>query len=364
MSFADSRFSSRVFGLVALATLGYALWRIFQPFLTPILWALLLAFMLHPLNVRLRRRLRDSRGAAAAILTLAVALGLAGPAVILTVSFARQASDLLRRFSAEAGRYRILRPSDVFRLPLAERVMHWIEERVPVTAEQVQRWVVEGVRRLLQTMAQAGGTVFLGALGLFLGLALTLFLLFFFARDGDVTTARLVRILPLEEGLKAHLADRVAKVTRAVVVGTLLTALCQGASVGLAFAIAGIPSPVVFGVVAAAASLLPVGGTALVWGPAAIVLAMQGRWGMAIFVAAWGALVVGAADNLLRPFLVSGRVEISTLPVFFGVLGGLAAFGPIGMFLGPAVIALVLALLRVAQESRKTEDGRRETGGD
>ncbi|MGH9364488.1 MAG: AI-2E family transporter, partial [Thermoanaerobaculia bacterium] len=288
MTPSNGRFSSRLFGVVALTALGYALWRVFAPFLAPILWALLLAFMLYPVNVRLRRWLRDGRGAAAAILTLAVGLGVAGPAVILAVSFAGQASDLLRRFSVEAGRYRLLQPGDFLRLPFVEGAMRWIEQRIPVTAEQVEHWAVEGVKRLLQAMAQEGGAVFLGALGVFLGLVLTLFLLFFFVRDGDAMAARLLRSVPVEERLKTHLVDRVATVARAVVLGTLLTALCQGGLVGLAFAIAGFPSPVVFAVLAGAFSLLPVGGTAIVWGPAAIALAVQGLWGMAIFLAGWG----------------------------------------------------------------------------
>ena len=146
-------------------------------------------------------------------------------------------------------------------------------------------------------------------------------------------------------------ATFLGSVTRAVVFGTLLTAIIQGASVGVGFVLVRLPSPVVFGAIAAACSLLPVGGTAFVWLPGAMVLAAQGRWGAAIFLVAWGLLFVGVLDNLLRPLFISGRAEISTLPVFFGVLGGLAAFGPIGIFLGPVLVALALALLGFAEEN-------------
>jgi predicted PurR-regulated permease PerM len=141
-------------------------------------------------------------------------------------------------------------------------------------------------------------------------------------------------------------------VTRAVVLGTLLTALLQGTLVGIGFAIVDLPSPVVFGVVAAIVALLPIGGTALVWVPATIVLAVQGRYGSALFMLLWGALLVGLVDNFLKPLLISGRAEVPTLAAFLGVLGGLAAFGPIGMFLGPVILALAIALVRWAEENR------------
>jgi predicted PurR-regulated permease PerM len=356
-----SSFSARVFGVVALAALGYALFRIFEPFLGPILWAGLLAFLLHPVNRHLRQRMRERAGAAAGVLTLSVALGLAVPAAILAVLFASQASDLAGRVSAAATRYRIARPSDLLALPALQDAIRWIEQHVPVTAEQVQQWLLEGSRRFLQHLAASSGSIFLGALGALASIVLMLFVLFFFLRDGDSMAQRLLRVVPMQQEQKRRLADHLASVTRAVVFGTLLTAIIQGACVGIGFAIVRLPSPVVFGAIAAACSLLPVGGTAFVWLPGSIALVAQGRWGAAVFLTIWGLLLVGMLDNLLRPLFISGRAEITTLPVFFGVLGGLAAFGPIGLFLGPLLVALALALLRFAEESREMENGKRET---
>ncbi len=139
--------------------------------------------------------------------------------------------------------------------------------------------------------------------------------------------------------------------TRAIVVGTSVTALLQGALVGIGFTIASLPSPVVFGVLAALLSMLPVGGAALVWGPAAIWLFVDGRWGFGIFMLAWGLLLSGL-DNVLRPILISGRARISALGVFIGVVGGIPAFGAIGIIGGPVVLSLVLALIEFAEESR------------
>jgi len=157
--------------------------------------------------------------------------------------------------------------------------------------------------------------------------------------------------VPLEEKEKARLFRHLASVTRALVYGTGVTALVQGALVGMGFAAVGLPSPVVFGVLAALAALIPVAGTPVIWAPAVVALAAQDRWTAALILLAWGGFVT-TIDNFLRPWLVSGRAEIGAVTVFIGVLGGLAAFGPIGLVLGPLVLTLAIALVRFALEAR------------
>ena len=350
MAPASDRFYPRLFGAAALGLLGWVLFRIFTPFLTPILWSILLAFLLQPLNARLKRRLRGRADLAAGLLTVGATLCVILPAASLGVAFPGQVSRLLARVSGEAKRLQLEQPSDVFRLAPVATALDWLHTHFSVTAADLQQWAVERSRQLLALMAAQGGTLVLGTLAFLLHLVLTLFLLFFFLRDGSAMIARLDRAVPLPEERKKRLASQLASVTRAVVLGTLVTSLVQGALVAIGFAVVGFPSPVVFGAIAAALSLLPVGGTALVWAPGADVLAAQGRWPWAIGLALYGAVIVGMADNVLKPRLVSGHAEIGTLPVFFGVLGGLAAFGPIGAILGPVVIALALVLLSWAEE--------------
>jgi predicted PurR-regulated permease PerM len=134
--------------------------------------------------------------------------------------------------------------------------------------------------------------------------------------------------------------------------GTVLTSIVQGLLLGIGFAVVGMPAPVVFGVLAAVLSVVPFGGTALVWVPALLALLIQGRYGQAAGMLAVG-LIVSSVDNFLKPFLISGRSPLPTVAVFIGVLGGLAAFGLIGLFVGPVVIALVLALLEFAREQKQ-----------
>jgi predicted PurR-regulated permease PerM len=351
---AEDRFYPRVFGLAVAALLGYALYRILTPFIAPILWALLLAFLLHPVNVRLRGRLRGKRrrGVAAFLMTVIVTLAIILPASLIALAFAGQAADLMDRLTTLAQRYRIARPSDVIRLPVVDRVVHWLADNTPITVDQVQEWIVNGLRTVLQFALANSKVVFLGALGAAVGLLLMLFVLYFLFRDGDEAVKRGMILVPLDEHRKRRLQSHIGDVTRAVVYGNVMTAVVQGALIGIAFWISPLPSPVVFGVLGAVFSLIPAVGTGLVMIPGTIALAVQGQWGWTIFMIAWAVGVVGLADNFLRPIFISGRAQISTLPVFIGAVGGVTAFGPIGLFLGPIVIALVIALVRFAEEAR------------
>ncbi len=346
----ESRFSTRVFGVAAAALLLYLLARILRPFFGPILWALLLAFLLFPLNRWLRGMLRGRRGPAALLLTFAVTLGIVIPATLLMLVFVRQAAELLARVSELAGRYQIEKPQDLLRIPTLGRLVQWIDAKTPFSAAELQQWLVNAARSVLELAVSGGRSVLLGAVGAVVGLLLMLFILYFFFRDGDEMALRMLRLVPLEDSRKGRLVAHLSAVMKAVVFGALATALVQGGLVGIAFWIAGLPSPVVFGFLTSLAALLPVAGTALVWAPATIALYAQGRPGWALFMLLWGAVLVGSADNFLRPRLISGRAQISTLPVFFGVMGGLAAFGPIGLFVGPLVIALALALIGFVEE--------------
>ena len=350
----DDRFYPRVFGLAVAAVLAVALYLILKPFFGPILWAVLLAFLLNPVNSRLRSRFdrKKRRGMAAFLMTVVVTLAIIIPAALVAIAFAGQAADLIDRLGTLADRYRIARPSDVIRLPIVDRLVHWLADNTPVTVDQVQAWIVNGLRTALEFALANSKFVFLGALGALVGLFLMLFMLYFFFKDGEEIVQRGMALVPLDEKRKRRLRDHIGEVTRAVVYGNVMTALVQGTLVGIAFWVSPLPSPVVFGVIGAICSLIPAFGTGLVLGPAALVMAFQSEWGWAIFLAVWAVGVVGLADNFLRPIFIAGRAQISTLPVFVGAIGGVAAFGPIGLFIGPIVIALVLAIVRFAEEDR------------
>lgn len=344
----SSNFYPRVFALALAALLGYALLQIFTPFLGALTWAAFLAFLLFPLNRRLRGRLGGA-SAAAGVLTVGAPILLLLPLSAVSIEFVSQISALLQLVQKSAARLDITSFADLQKFPWIAGVNQWLESHVSISAQQIQDWLVGGTREVLARTARLSGAFFLGALGSLVDFALMLFLLFFFLRDGDEMIERARRLVPLDEERKERLISRLALITRAIVFGTTLTALLQGLLLGIGFRIAGLPSPVVFGVAGALLSMLPVGGTMFIWGPAVLWLFLDGRWGWGVFMLIWGAMLAGL-DNVLRPMLISGRARISTLAVFLGALGGISAFGAIGIVAGPIVLSLALALAEFAEE--------------
>jgi predicted PurR-regulated permease PerM len=352
MNGSDARFYPRVFALVTFVVLAGALFLIVRPFLEAILWSMLLAFLLFPTQRALGRLMGGRFTLTAVLLTVATTIVLIAPAPLLAVAFASQARELFGRLQQLVTGSGISGAGDVLDIPIVSRAIRLAEAVAPVDAEQIHSWLMSGVQTLLQGLVGLSGAFVVGALNALVGLGIMLFLLFFFLRDGEGMVASAVRLIPMTPERRTRLVDHIAAVIRAVVFGSLLTALVQGVLVGVGFALVGLPSPVVFGALAAVASLIPLIGTALVWVPGAATLFLQGRWVAALVLVAWSVAIVSSADNVVRPLFISGRAQISTLPVFLGLLGGVSAFGPIGLVVGPVVVALTLALLRFAEESR------------
>jgi predicted PurR-regulated permease PerM len=353
-------FFARVGLLLLIAALLYLVGRIVAPLWQPLVWAILLGSLLAPLNRRLARRLGGRPKLASGLTTAAVVLLLLLPIVAIGGAVAAQAAQLLKRIDTET-----LRPSnlDLSHIPMLAKPLHWVQSTVGISLAQIEGWIVVGTKRMLETLASSGGAVMLGALGTVVSFLLMLFVLFFVLRDGPVFADRVIRVLPIEARLRRRLWRHLIDVTRAVFMGIGLTALVQGLLLGIGFTIAGLPSPLVFGVLGALFALVPVVGTAVIWVPAVLWLLAQGEPGYALFMAAWCVVAVGSVDNFLRPILISGRVEVPTLAVFIGVMGGLSAFGFIGLFLGPIVLGLVVALFRFTTEElagRPDPDGSPE----
>ena len=355
----ERRFWARLGAVLLLVALGYLVWRIVAPLWQPLAWALLLGSLLAPLNVRLAGRLGGRRQLASAITLLATVLLFILPVAGVAGAVAAQAAHLLRRLESRMPEVSQGLTLELEHLPWLERPLAWIDANTTISLAQLQGWLVEGSRKVLEGLVSSGGTFVMGALGTVASFVLMLFVLFFVLRDGPGVAQQVVQMLPIEDRRRARLWQHLADVTRAVFLGIGLTALVQGILVGVGFWIAGLPSPLVFGVVAVLVALIPMVGSALVWAPGALFLAARGEYGYAIFLAAWGAVVVGMVDNFLRPLLISGRADVPTLAVFVGVMGGLAAFGFIGLFVGPIVLGLLVALFRYETERRAAAQDRR-----
>jgi len=344
-----SIFYRRCFQIAIAVLLAYALYAILDPLRSILGWAAVLAFILYPLHERLARRLKGRRAFAAAILTALTPFLVLAPLAMLGVVFAGQVARLIAYLrSASFPSYTDLLDR-LAHYRLIGGAVEWVRDNAAISADDIQHWMTDSVQALLKSAAAMGGSVALGVFGTLVGFFMMLFLLFFFLQDGRVILESLTRLVPVEPGRRAQLLKYLGDVTRAVVYGSAATALIQGVFVGIGFAIAGLSSPVVFGVLATIAAFLPA-GAALVLIPAVLYLLFTGHWGWAIFLACWSA-ALWILENVLRPLLTASHAEVSTLAIFIGAIGGAAAFGILGLVIGPVLLSFVVALVRFAQES-------------
>jgi predicted PurR-regulated permease PerM len=354
-------FYRKSFVVIVVGLVAYALWRMLEPCWAALVWAAFLAFLLHPLHRRMTRRFGGRAGLSAGILTVAAPIALVGPLTLFGFAFASQVGVLIEYLQRGGLHFDAAVLVRMEQWPVIGHGARWARENVSVTAEELQRWLLAGAQSLLKSLAAASGNIVLSALGTVLAMILTLFVLFFMLRDGRTWYQRAVRLIPLPAERRAHLLAHLGNTTRAVVMGTGVTALVQGLLVGIGFAIAGLPSPVVFGVLAATLALLPAGGAGIVWVPAVCYLLVTSHWGAGIFLAIWGA-GVSLSDNFLRPVLISRHTPMSTLTVFIGVVGGVSAFGLIGVVVGPVFLTLVAAIFGYAEEMVRENSAANSSG--
>jgi predicted PurR-regulated permease PerM len=265
--------------------------------------------------------------------------------------FANEVGSLVKARTQGSSSIKAPELADV---PVAGESLDELRKDMGVSSHSVRKWLNERFDTGLAALGPLSGKLFVGAIGTLTSFGIMLVVLFFTLRDGPQMVSAVAELIPWPEDLKIALSTELVELLHALVFGTVVTAMLQGILVGAAFAVLDLRAPVVFGALAALLAMLPVGGTALVWGPAAIVLVMQDRWIAASALALWGALLVGTMDNLLQPYLVAHRVRIGTMTIFVGVIGGLAAFGLLGIILGPMILVFAKALLRLVREPAST----------
>ena len=345
-----SSFYRRSFVIATLVVMSYLLLRVLEPLDGALGWAAVLAFLLVPLHERLTRRFKGRRALSAVILTGLTPFFVMAPLAMLGVAFAGQVAVLLNYMR---GHTLLSYPELLQRLEgysVIGSIVRWARENAPISAEQVQGWITDGAQTVLRSAATMGGSVALGVFGTVVGFLMMLFLLYFLLQDGRAMLAHLTRFIPMEPARRAQLLQYLADVTRAVVFGSTATALIQGIFVGIGFAIVGLPSPIVFGVLATIAAFLPA-GAGIVLVPAVLYLVAVGRWGAAIFMAVWTA-AMWVVENVLRPLLTAHRAEVPTLAIFVGAIGGATAFGVLGLVIGPVLLSFAVALVRFAEEEQ------------
>ena len=330
--------------LVALVTLAFA-WTL-GGFLLPVFWAVVLAVLFTPLFAWFERRL-GGRSTVAALLTLATVLvAVVAPLVALGVLVTQEAVGVYQRVAR--GEIDLTEP-----VATVERLLPQVAQRAEefgVDFEQIRENVASSALAVSQEVASRLLGFGQQAVTFTLLLAVTLYVLFFFVRDGGALRQTLIRALPLGDPREERLFTKFAAVTRATVKGTFVIAAVQGTIGGVAFWALGLGSPVLWGVMMGVLSLLPAIGGALVWVPAAVYLLLTGAWVKAVILAAIGAGVMGTVDNALRPILVGRDAGMPDYMILLSTLGGLATFGFSGLVVGPIVAGLFLTVWEIFTE--------------
>lgn len=232
-----------------------------------------------------------------------------------------------------------------------DRLASWAGRYVDLSSFDLRgallRWLEQISRSLLSWGAWAASNI----ISFVADTVITLFTLFFLFREGGSMREHAETVLPLNASQVEHLFTGLSNSIVANVYGCLAVGVAQGSLASLAFWVLGLPSPVLWGLVTALFSLVPIIGSAAVWGPAVIILVIGGHWWKALILLGWGAGVVGQIDTLVRPYVISGRVELHTLLIFFAFLCGVEAFGLMGLFIGPVVLSVALVVLEMLRET-------------
>lgn len=338
---AKTTFSHRIVPWLALGGLVALAFMVVAPFLTPIAWASVLAYASWPLAERIRHWCNNRDTLAACLATTLLALTLFLPLICLIWLAQQELGNLLPMLQSLLANPPPV-PETLRNLPwlgewLVQQQAHFMDNPQSVTIF-AKAWLAAHSTDM---------SVLVGSLGKsFAKLIFVVVILFFFYRDGKQIVRELRHVLERFIGANTHdYLHAAGTTTRAVVYGILLTALVQGVVAGLGYWVAGLTSPVLFGVLTMILALIPF-GTPLAWGAAGLWLLLQGETTAAIGVWIWGAVVVSQLDNFLRPFFISSISPIPFLLVLFGILGGLLAFGLVGLFIGPIVLTVVWAVWR------------------
>lgn len=322
---------------LGIVSLLFAL--LLRPFWGAIFWATAITILFTPLQRHLLPRLGDRRNLSALVTLLICSVIVILPALVLLSAVIQEGSNLYNMIQSQQ-----IRPGQyIDRVISAIPFLPSLMERTGVDTENIRAYLSSSAISMSEMVAQQALNIGRNTLNFTVKLALMLYLTFFLLRDGEHLVSLMKAAVPLNETRKSLLFSKFVEVTRATIKGNLLVAFVQGALGGIIFWILDIPGPVLWTVVMTFLSLIPAVGAALVWVPASIYLYASGEWLSASILVAYGALIIGLADNVLRPILVGRDTKLPDYIVLFSTMGGIALIGINGFVVGPLIAALFLA---------------------
>lgn len=336
----------RPFLLVLLIFALYLAYLTLRPFLETIIFAVVFASLLHPLQVRLVRFYRGRHNLAALTVVFVLTFLIAIPLFLFLSALVNQGIETTSRVNAWINEGNLQRLFERKQLLVVES---WFKDHLPF----VELDKLDLQSAILDFSKGFGQYALKNAAGILENVAsqlshffVMIFVVFYLVRDGQGMIKSIKYLSPLREEQEDRIFEGVRLVARSVLLGSFLTAVCQGAAGGIGLAIVGIPA-LFWGTVMAFASLIPVVGTALVWGPAAIYLTLVGRWQAGLFLVIWSIVLVGSIDNFLRPFLMRGENNLPPFYIFLAIIGGVQYFGLAGILYGPLILTFAMVMLYI-----------------
>ncbi|TVV75830.1 AI-2E family transporter [Sphingomonas solaris] len=333
---------------LALITIGLTL--VVSSFISALLWAALAALLFQPLFQKLLARWPGRRNIAAALTILIITVAVVIPAIVIASLVVEQAAGVYGQMRSGQINFALYFKQMHDALPF--RLQHLLDTSGFNSFERAQARLSQSVSNSVSTIARQAFSIGANAAAFLLAFGVGLYVTFFLLRDGERIGPSIVRALPLEPAVAARLADKFVAVVRATIKGSGVVALVQGALGAITFWIVGLPAALLWGMLMAVAALLPAVGPAIIWVPVAVYLLATGAIWQAIVVIASGVLLIGLADNILRPILVGRDTGIPDWLVLVTTLGGIELVGLSGIVVGPLAGALFITGWQILTEQR------------
>ncbi len=330
-----------LFGLlIILLLLGF---HILKYFIVPVVWAAIIAYMTWPLYKRIQRFFGEHRPNLTATIMISIIILVIGvPLTFAVFILQHEGRNLFIELQQQIFSGHLDAPNFVRDLPIVGKEIVRILNEINTNPSNI----TQNVTLWLQSHMGYGRFVLSEISKNLVKLCFALLSLYFFYRDGQTILSQVSKALEMVIGLRIHhYLDTISETTRAVVYGVGLTAVAQAILAGLSYFVAGVPNPMVLTLVTFLLALIPF-GTPLAYSAVALWLFSQGQMVGAIGVMLWGICIVSTSDNVIRPLVISGATQIPFLLIMFGVLGGIASFGLVGLFIGPVILAVLLAIWR------------------
>jgi len=338
---------------VMLVAVSILFFLVLEPYWGSVFWACAIAVIFYPVQRRIAVKIRNKPNTVAGLTLLLCMVIVVIPVLIIAASFVSEGIQLYQAINnGDIDPKQIMR-----RLQEGFPVITQFLESIGVDTQDVREKIYSGAVEASRMLARETVSFGTGTFNFFVSLALMLYLTFFLLRDGKSLVALLVKALPLGDDRERALFKKFAEVTRATVKGNLVVAIVQGALGGFILWLLGIPGPLLWGVVMAFLSLIPAVGAALVWFPVGLYLYATGDWVAATILMAYGAVVIGLADNILRPVLVGRDTKLPDYIVLLSTIGGLSLLGINGFVIGPLVAALFMVSWDIYMRDFSHNDG-------